>query len=129
MPKFTEWIRKITQRSHPDEHHESPRHAPPRRLRRPRTPLIPILPPNRRPVSFSYTSRTASDQWATDDSLFFTRLPPEIRQMVYIALFGARTIHMSFQYSTSYVAGKAHARLDTVKRTGDLTLKWRWWHC
>ncbi|EZF33837.1 hypothetical protein H109_02369 [Trichophyton interdigitale MR816] len=135
MPKFSQWIRKITHRGgQTDGHSERParpaRPAPPRRrLQRPRTPLIPILPANRRPLSLSYPASTPDEQRATENSLFFTRLPPEIRRMVYIAMFGARTIHISLNYSTSYVAGKAHARLDTIKRTDDYNLQWRWWHC
>ncbi|KAM5456723.1 hypothetical protein MaudCBS49596_000964 [Microsporum audouinii] len=131
MPKFSQWIRKITQRGHSDQQGERSSHnAPPRRrLRRPRTPLIPILPTDRRALSFSYDSSASDDEWATENSLFFLRLPPEIRRMVYIALFGSRTIHMSLHYTTSIVAGKAHARLDTIKRTDDPNLQWRWWHC
>ncbi|KAM5470588.1 hypothetical protein MferCBS49748_002404 [Microsporum ferrugineum] len=126
MPKFSQWIRKITQRGHSDQQGERSSHnAPPRRrLRRPRTPLIPILPTDRRALSFSYDSSASDDEWATENSFFFLRLPPEIRRMVYIALFGSRTIHMSLHYTTSIVAGKAHARLDTIKRTDNPNLQW-----
>lgn len=53
-------------------------------------------------------------------SLFFTRLPPEVRGLVYLQLFGNRRVHVEFDMDVRYC--------EKASR-GTLSESWRWWHC
>ncbi|KAF4202038.1 hypothetical protein CNMCM8927_000695 [Aspergillus lentulus] len=54
-----------------------------------------------------------------DQSLFFARLPKEIRQRIYIELFGDRSVHLEYDF------GYAPGYRQRDKRPPD---QWRWWH-
>ncbi|KAL2836992.1 hypothetical protein BJY01DRAFT_221394 [Aspergillus pseudoustus] len=47
-----------------------------------------------------------------EQSPFFTKLPPEIREMIYVHAFGSRRIHMDFDFH----------RVSTKRG------RWGWWH-
>jgi hypothetical protein len=48
-------------------------------------------------------------------SVFFTKLPLELRQLVYEELFGKCMLHLEFDYAGPEYEGQAE--------------EWRWWHC
>ncbi|KAL2825747.1 hypothetical protein BDW59DRAFT_145879 [Aspergillus cavernicola] len=76
---------------------------------------LPILPPNHRCL-FSKISESTSPESDTQSrnqiqSRFFTHLPPEIRQIIYLHAFGGRRIHLDHNFFPY-----------------DRQNQWRWWH-
>lgn len=67
------------------------------------------LPPARRPLTPSPSSDLPHALNPQRHSPFFSRLPPEVRNLVYSYLFGNRRIHIEFAFN------------------GHLE-QWRWWH-
>ena len=66
---------------------------------------LPILPPDHQTLYFKDDQVTNPQQ----QSPFFAKLPPEIRQLIYLHAFGNRQIHIDFDY---------HAPNG----------RWEWWH-
>lgn len=63
-------------------------------------------------------------------SRFFTMLPLEVREKVYLSLFGRRTIHIDLSYDHADCAGARHANLgDSFSKDTSTPKEWRWWSC
>ncbi|KAL4876376.1 hypothetical protein BJY04DRAFT_223164 [Aspergillus karnatakaensis] len=76
---------------------------------------LPILPPNHVSLYSKLTDENnhdyTADLNAQSGSSFFTKLPPEIRQMIYIHAFGARRIHLDYDFNVQ-----------------ENSQRWIWWH-
>ncbi|KAH1424098.1 hypothetical protein KXW29_004184 [Aspergillus fumigatus] len=67
----------------------------------------------------NFLDLTKSTTLPQDQSLLFSRLPKEIRQRIYIELFGNRSVHLEYDF------GYAPGYRQRDKRPPD---QWRWWH-
>ncbi|EAW12125.1 uncharacterized protein ACLA_060840 [Aspergillus clavatus NRRL 1] len=98
-------------------------------------PRRPLTPPDQELVSIRSRSNTltaintsnsnyfdleeSNKTLPQNQSLFFSRLPQEIRQRIYIELFGGRSVHVEYDF------GYAPGYRQRDKRPPD---QWRWWH-
>jgi hypothetical protein len=90
--------------------------------------------------------RPSSDSLILDDpnavisgsanSSFFTKLPPEIRNQIYLYAFGQRTIHLDYRYSVALPRRTEPLDHAGIDRDGaqwigsmscDKPKEWRWW--
>ena len=113
------WINKAIKKPASDPPERPP--SPPENLR---------LPLNRPPLSWE--SATAD---ATSKSLFFTKLPPELRTKIYRHAFGDRTFHMDLRFSRPQCRNtdrRYHAAIDYLENMKHHARtqgpqEWRWW--
>lgn len=93
-------------------------------------PQLPILPPHR---NYKLTPNSSSEdviQPTPGNSIFFQRLPLEIRCQIYIAAFGGRTVHMDLRFEQPELPGSGHARLNPQspeRRDHSMDRTWLWW--
>lgn len=108
-----------------------------RRLNGNDAPEMPCLQPRpfralTLPLPHSSESAMLSQKQITPSqpqSPFFTRLPPEIRMLIYEELFGCRILHLEFEYGRPDLKGTQHANLDYAHKDASKPKGWRWWHC
>ena len=78
------------------------------------------------------TRRSSFEKTPRLDSLFFERLPREVRDQIYIAAFGGRTLHMDRQWNRPLVPHESsqfiHANLtNDMERDQNVRYEWAWW--
>ncbi|KAL2797252.1 hypothetical protein BJX66DRAFT_335155 [Aspergillus keveii] len=75
---------------------------------------LPVLPEDHAALFTTLNNDigTDADLSSQEESPFFTKLPPEIRDMIYLFAFGNRRIHMDFDFQ------------GTSTKRG----RWGWWH-
>ncbi len=86
---------------------------------------MPKLPSSRpRAITMSHSDISQ------ERSQFFTMLPGELRENVYLYLFGHRTIHIDLQYDHADRIGAQHANLaGPFCKDMSTPKQWRWWSC
>jgi hypothetical protein len=87
--------------------------------------VMPTLPATRqRAVSSAGTEATQQQ------SPFFTKLPTELRDRIYVQAFGNRTIHIDLSHDHADFAGDRHAGLSgKFYKDQSTPRQWRWWSC
>ncbi|OCL08673.1 hypothetical protein AOQ84DRAFT_292646 [Glonium stellatum] len=85
---------------------------------------MPKLPSSRpRAITLSHSA-------IGQDSPFFTRLPLEMREKVYLNAFGRRSIHIDLCFDHVDFFGPGHANLRTpFFKDASTPKEWRWWSC
>ena len=78
-------------------------------------PGLPVLPEERKHTLSPSLSSNNLTQEFTIGSIFFKKLPLEIRRKIYLAAFGNRTIHMDLNFDCPGVRGVTHECLDLEK--------------
>lgn len=131
MPKLPRWLRKIFGGARDSDVGLEPCE--------PALPAgLPILPKKRKYL-ITPSSSCQDLTLITPNGTFFERLPRELRDQIYVAAFGHRTIHIDlrFQYpricKTPSVPAhhQAHAQVSTDPGNLDRNAKpvWVWWSC
>ncbi|RPA76410.1 hypothetical protein BJ508DRAFT_9172 [Ascobolus immersus RN42] len=134
MPsKFSRWTNRLAEKLHrrrDRDNGNSSSSQPP--------PVLPpnpyLLSPSRTSLSEDYPPNSFSD--ATSDSLFFTRLPSDVRHLIYSYIFPKQRIHLDLSYDHPFSRDPrpqnlSHARLRT-RPSGlgspirDITIPKRW---
>lgn len=94
-----------------------------------RQPDVPALPSTRKHVLTQHPSYETNPN---PENVFFSRVPREIRDQIYIAAFGGRTLHMDLQLKqpdlpdASSQFTHAHANAD-ARRNSNARREWMWW--
>ena len=62
---------------------------------------------------------------------FFSNLPFEIREQIYLFAFGLRTLHVDYDHQYPRLPGPDHARLSKGRYGYNTSAPktWRWWSC
>ena len=92
MARFHGWLRRKSRKTRPVDDKEMPD---------PTRPLgLPVLPSQRqRSLTATTPHQDSNTDYAPRGARFFEKLPLELRQQIYIAAFGGRTIHMDLQFN------------------------------
>jgi hypothetical protein len=127
------WLHRIRQKPYTPlnwfgDKRESPRNE------KPQSPAYPTLPTPRPraltldsspyPPNPSETSTPILHTASQSSSLFFSRLPFELRMLVYRELFGNRTVHIQLYHGYPGLPGIRH-NMDEDKSKPE---GWYWWH-
>ena len=88
-----------------------------------RQPDVPALPSARK--------RLLSQYYPKSNSVFFTRFPREVRDQIYIAAFGGRTLHLDLQWDQAILPDESchliHVHhTEHVGRNRNARLIWVW---
>lgn len=117
MPKFRQWMRNKfsnIKNSSKAEDAQLP-------------PNLPVLPQRRQNNLTPVPSRENLVQGLSTQSAFFEKLPPEVRQQIYIHAFGGRTIHIDLSFDHPRLPGPKHAGLDPDDlRDRTVSPAWLW---
>lgn len=121
MPKFSQWVRnKFSGFRKVKDDSKVSKDA--------QLPCIPVLPQQRQYILTPTPSSENLVQNSNTKIAFFAKLPPELRQQIYIAAFGGRTIHIDLRFDHPETPGPAHARLDPERQRDRTVLPaWIWW--
>jgi len=127
MPKLRKWLRGILSGAHDNDSGLKPSE--------PAIPAgLPVLPKKRKHLITPSSSCDNLTQSTTPNGAFFERLPRELRDQIYIAAFGDRTVHMDlrFQYLRAWTAPRVptHAQVtDLGDRYHNAEPGLAWWSC
>lgn len=94
--------------------------------------LAVLLPPARgHCVLTPSTSQEDLLALSTPSSPFFARLPPEVREKIYLEAFGNRIVHIDLQHDhLKTPPRRAQKHADNHTRRDELAHKgWHWWSC
>lgn len=125
MAKVKRLLRKIFRKAHNDiTDHTAAEPAPPTAL--------PVLPLRRNYLLTPSPSRVDLNRISSPHGVFFQRLPRELRDEVYIAAFGGRTVHMHChsEYPRSPHEALAVTSAAAIEQMdSDMPPRWARWNC
>lgn len=125
MPNLIARLRRKLRTSRPSD--ESPQSLETASIEGP-----PFSPAKRRHELTPSPSRRTSVSNCIIEGTFFDRLPAELRNQIYLAAFGDRTLHIELQYSNRLLAPGPRTALDHVNQTPvEMNTRpgWHWWSC
>lgn len=133
------WLHRIRQKPYaPLTWFGDKRKSP--RNQEPQSPAFPTLPTPRPraltldsspyPPNLAETSTSILRTASQSSSLFFSRLPYELRMLVYRELFGNQTVHIQLYHGYPDVQGIRHDHFNTHRFVEDKSKPegWYWWH-
>lgn len=132
MPRLREWLRGILSGARDNDSGLKPSE--------PAIPAgLPALPKKRKHLITPSPSCDNLTQSGTPNGAFFKRIPRELRDQIYIAAFGDRTVHMDLRFQRPRVCKapcvpahhQAHAQVGTDSGDIDHNAQpvWAWWSC
>lgn len=125
MPKFRKLFHSVFGGKHDDG--TGPKSS------EPDLPLgLPVLPPNRQHVLTPSASHEDLTRFIRPNGVFFEQFPRELRDQIYIAAFGERTVHMDLQFEYPRYSDLSrtliHAQVNSYGRTDyNAGRRWAWW--
>ena len=119
MTKITKWISGVFRKN--DKEAQEPTS---------RQPDVPALPSQRKHI---LTQNSSYQNHPKPNNVFFTRFPREVRDQIYIAAFGNRTLHIDLQWKQPDLPDHSdskylvHACVADVGRDLSARHEWAWW--
>lgn len=130
MSKFKHWMRNKLSgigRTTQDDDSKASKDTIPWPL-----PVLPELRPRNLTPASSHENLLLPNY--NTQNAFFKKLPLELRQYVYKAAFGGRTVHIELRFDHPALANPTHAHVHAGvdpdnRRDRRISAAWLWWSC